>query len=83
MEREGELTLGGIDYNEAQLEHAGTQIAEELNLKKVQIILDDNRIFVVEHDPVLKHHSCAVRTLSELSEEDLRLLLASVRSLLR
>lgn len=40
-----------------RLEYICTQVAEELNVHKVKWALGDDWFFVLEHEPVRKHHA--------------------------
>lgn len=49
------MTLNGIKYTQKRLDFIGTEVAEEINVKAVIFQLDDG-VFIVEHDPMRKHH---------------------------
>lgn len=73
------LMFDGIEIDERRLDYVGTEIAEELNVKKVQLVLDDGRVFEVEHDPVRSMHRSAVRTIHDMDTVELKRLLCAVR----
>lgn len=50
-----EMTLNGTKYTQKRLDFIGTEIAEEINVKAVIFWLDDC-VFIVEHDPMRRHH---------------------------
>lgn len=41
-----------------RLEFICTEIAEELNVHKIEWALSDDWFFVLEHEPIRKHHEC-------------------------
>ncbi len=52
-----EFRFLGNPYTPERLDWMGSEMAEELNVKKVVFNLDGGGVFIVEHDLIRKHHT--------------------------